>query len=74
MTALNVSGLNLEGKEYAAYTAVSVVRRRARMSRLHLCTRADPYPVIGAALTFVLPVVRRSQETSEPLPYQAVLQ
>ena len=40
MTALNLSGLNLEGEEYAAYTAVSVVRHRVRMPRLYLCTRA----------------------------------
>ena len=41
VTALNLSGLNLEGEEYAAYTVVSVVRHRVRMPQLFLCTRAD---------------------------------
>ena len=31
------------------------------MLHLFLCTRADPYPVSGAALTLILPVIQRSQ-------------
>ena len=45
MTALNLSGLNLEGEEYAAYTVVSIVRHRVRTPQLFLCTRADLYLV-----------------------------
>ena len=60
MTALNLSGLNLEGTEYAAYPAVSVVGA-VRICLGCFSALAESCPVTCAALTLMLPVVQCRQ-------------
>ena len=60
MTALSLSGLNLEGTEYAAYTAASVVGA-VRICLDCFSAPAESCPMIGAALTLMLPVIQCRQ-------------
>ena len=60
LTALNLSGLNLQGEECTAYTAPSAGRRMS-IPWVFFCTRSEHRPMIGAVLRVVLPVVGCSQ-------------